>query len=94
MTNTVKWLENNLYVTFILKIVVCPRIFLKHNNEDYRTLKLYDQEKNLTSSAIAHMNMFLHGIEDFDILRGDTLRNPAFFEADGLKTFDCVIFRA
>jgi type I restriction enzyme M protein len=37
------------------------------------------------------MNMFLHGIEDFQIFRGDTLRNPAFFEADGLKTFDCVI---
>ncbi|SEH04492.1 type I restriction-modification system subunit M [Candidatus Venteria ishoeyi] len=64
---------------------------LKRNNEDYRTLKLYGQEKNLTSSAIARMNMFLHGIEDFEILRGDTLRHPAFFEADGLKTFDCVI---
>jgi len=64
---------------------------LKHNHEDYRTLKLYGQEKNLTSSSIARMNMFLHGIEDFQIYRGDTLRNPAFFEADGLKTFDCVI---
>lgn len=64
---------------------------LKHNHEDYRTLKLYGQEKNLTSSSIARMNMFLHGIEDFQIFRGDTLRNPAFFEADGLKTFDCVI---
>jgi type I restriction enzyme M protein len=64
---------------------------LKDNKEDYRTLKLYGQEKNLTSSSIARMNMFLHGIEDFDILRGDTLRDPAFFEADGLKTFDCVI---
>jgi type I restriction enzyme M protein len=64
---------------------------LKHNNEDYRTLKLFGQEKNLTSSSIARMNMFLHGIEDFSIMRGDTLRNPAFFEADGLKTFDCVI---
>jgi type I restriction enzyme M protein len=64
---------------------------LKENNEDYRTLKLFGQEKNLTSSSIARMNMFLHGIEDFSILRGDTLRNPAFFEADGLKTFDCVI---
>ena len=64
---------------------------LKHNNEDYRTLKLYGQERNLTSSSIARMNMFLHGIEDFQIVRGDTLRNPAFFEADGLKTFDCVI---
>lgn len=64
---------------------------LKENNEDYRTLKLFGQEKNLTSSSIARMNMFLHGIEDFKIIRDDTLRNPAFFEADGLKTFDCVI---
>lgn len=64
---------------------------LKDNSEDYRTLKLFGQEKNLTSSSIARMNMFLHGIEDFQIYRGDTLRNPAFFEADGLKTFDCVI---
>ena len=64
---------------------------LKDNQEDYRTLKLFGQEKNLTSSSIARMNMFLHGIEDFQIARGDTLRNPAFFEADGLKTFDCVI---
>jgi type I restriction enzyme M protein len=64
---------------------------LRELDEDYRTLKLYGQEKNLTSSSIARMNMFLHGIEDFQIYRGDTLRNPAFFEADGLKTFDCVI---
>jgi type I restriction enzyme M protein len=64
---------------------------LKGNKEDYRTLKLYGQEKNLTSSSIARMNMFLHGIEDFMIYRGDTLRNPSFFEADGLQTFDCVI---
>jgi type I restriction enzyme M protein len=64
---------------------------LKYKDEDYRTLKLYGQEKNLTSSTIARMNMFLHGIEDFEILRGDTLQNPAFFEADGLKTFDNVI---
>lgn len=64
---------------------------LKEVGQDYRTLKLFGQEKNLTSSSIARMNMFLHGIEDFNIQRGDTLRNPAFFEADGLKTFDCVI---
>lgn len=64
---------------------------LKANKEDYRTLKLFGQEKNLTSGSIARMNMFLHNIEDFSIVRGDTLRNPAFFEADGLQKFDCVI---
>ena len=53
--------------------------------------KLYGQEKNLTSSSIARMNLFLHGIEDFQVVRGDTLRNPAFFEGDRLATFDCVI---
>ncbi|MCA4783136.1 SAM-dependent DNA methyltransferase [Empedobacter stercoris] len=64
---------------------------LKETNQDYRTLKLYGQEKNLTSSSIARMNMFLHGMEDFQIAREDTLRSPAFFDADGLKKFDCVI---
>jgi len=64
---------------------------LKENKKDYRTLGLFGQEKNLTSASIAQMNMFLHGIEDFQIVRGDTLRNPAFFEGDNLKTFDCVI---
>ena len=53
--------------------------------------KLYGQEKNLTTSAIARMNLFLHGIEDFHIVRGDTLRNPAFFDIDQLARFDCVI---
>ena len=53
--------------------------------------KLYGQEKNLTTSSIARMNLFLHGIEDFQVVRGDTLRNPAFFDGDRLAAFDCVI---
>lgn len=52
---------------------------------------LFGQEKNLTTAAIARMNLFLHGAEDFQIIRGDTLRNPAFFAGDQLATFDCVI---
>jgi type I restriction enzyme M protein len=60
---------------------------------DVRTLwgKLYGQEKNLTTSAIARINLFLHGATDFKIVRGDTLRNPAFYSGDSLATFDCVI---
>ena len=60
---------------------------------DVRTLwgKLFGQEKNLTTSAIARMNLFLHGAADFQIVRGDTLRSPAFFSGDNLGTFDCVI---
>ena len=66
---------------------------VKEHHGDDRTLwgKLFGQEKNLTTSAIARMNLFLHGAADFQILRGDTLRQPAFFFGDNLATFDCVI---
>ena len=53
--------------------------------------KLFGQERNLTTSSIARINLYLHGIEDFQIVRGDTLRQPAFFDGDRLATFDCVI---
>lgn len=66
---------------------------VKENQGDDRTLwgKLFGQEKNLTTSAIARMNLFLHGASDFQVVRGDTLRNPAFFTGDSLANFDCVI---
>ena len=64
---------------------------VKQKGGDYRTLKLYGQEKNLTTSTIARMNMFLHGIEDFYIERGDTLREPKFFKYDKMQQFDIVI---
>jgi type I restriction enzyme M protein len=66
---------------------------VRENQGDDRTLwgKLFAQEKNLTTSAIARMNLFLHGASDFQVVRGDTLRNPAFFSGDSLATFDCVI---
>jgi type I restriction enzyme M protein len=55
--------------------------------------KIYGQERNLTTSAIARMNLVLHGIEDFQIAREDTLRQPAFVDSStgGLATFDCVV---
>lgn len=37
------------------------------------------------------MNLFLHGIEDFQIVNGDTLAAPAFIERGKLKTFDLVL---
>lgn len=66
---------------------------VRETRGDVRSLwgKLFGQEKNLTTAAIARMNLFLHGAADFQIIRGDTLRNPAFFLGDNLATFDCVI---
>jgi type I restriction enzyme M protein len=60
-----------------------PRTFFGH---------LYGQENNLTTASVARMNLLLHGLEDFVIERGDTLRNPIFTNpAGGLATFDCVV---
>ncbi len=57
-----------------------------------RSLKLYGQEQNLTTAAIARMNLFLHDVEDFKIVRGDTLREPKHrTPSGGLRTFDVVI---
>lgn len=68
---------------------------VERNGGDSRTFfgRIYGQEKNLTTSSIARMNLVLHGIEDFQIARQDTLRQPAFSDAstNGLLTFDCVI---
>lgn len=66
-------------------------LHLKEEGKEYRTLKLYGQEINLITSAIARMNMFLHGIEEFSIVRGDTLARPAFLEYDELKKFNVIL---
>jgi type I restriction enzyme M protein len=58
---------------------------------DTRTLRLYGQELIHITAAIARMNLVLHGVEDFDIVAGNTLSNPAFTERDHLRTFDVVL---
>ncbi len=65
---------------------------IHHINNDRLTYgRIYGQEKNLATSAIARMNLFLHGGKDFKILQGDTLRNPKFLRAGKVQKFDCVI---
>ena len=53
--------------------------------------KIYGQEKNLSTSAIARMNLFLHGAKEFRIVREDTLRKPVFIHNGQLQQFDCVL---
>jgi type I restriction enzyme M protein len=64
---------------------------VKRQKGEWRTLGLFGQEINLTTSAIARMNLLLHGVEDFEVLRGDTLAEPKFLEGDRLRTFDVVL---
>ena len=65
---------------------------LKAQGKEHRTLRLYGQERNFTTSAIAKMNLFLHGVEDGHVAHGDTLANPHFLNKSGqLEQFDVVL---
>lgn len=64
---------------------------LRRHGQDTRTLKMYGQEINLMTSAIARMNLFIHGFEDFAIVRGDTLANPHFRQGNRLQQFDVIV---
>lgn len=61
---------------------------LRDQGREYRNLRLYGQEINLMTSAMARMNLFMHGFEDFEVVRGDTLAAPAFIRDDELRQFD------
>ncbi|MCQ2084153.1 MAG: type I restriction-modification system subunit M [Bacteroidaceae bacterium] len=52
---------------------------------------IFGQEKNVVNSAIAKMNLFLHGASDFNIMQGDTLRDPKILQGGEVAKFDCVI---
>lgn len=58
---------------------------------DERDFALFGQEMNGTTHALCRMNMFLHGMDNFRIEWGDTLRNPRLIEGDHLIKFDIVV---
>lgn len=65
---------------------------LRSQGKEWRNVRLYGQELNYGTSAIARMNLFLHGVSDGHIAHGDTLTRPAFHDArGGLQTFDVVL---
>lgn len=65
--------------------------YLQQQNKEWRNVAIYGQEINALTSAIGKMNLFLHGVKDFDIVNGDTLKFPAFVENGKLKQFDMVL---
>ncbi len=63
-----------------------------HMKNDVRCCgAIFGQEKNVTNAAVAKMNLFLHGANDFNILCGDTLRDPKILANEHIAHFDCVI---
>lgn len=72
-------------------MLVQTRNYLIKHDEDPRDLSLYGQEMNLNTWAICKMNLFLHGVFNADIRKGDTLRDPAHIANGKLMAFDRVI---
>lgn len=64
-----------------------------HHMKDMKSTygNIFGQEKNLATSAIARMNLYLHGAQDFFISQGDTLLSPSYMFRGELRKFDCVI---
>ena len=65
--------------------------YLKEQGKEWRNVAVYGQEINALTSAIGKMNLFLHGVKDFNIVNGDTLKAPAFVENGRLKQFDLIL---
>lgn len=66
-------------------------LHLKEQGKEYRTLKLFGQELNLITSSIARINMFMHNVDEFQIVQGDTLDSPQFLDNDKLRQFDVIM---
>lgn len=65
--------------------------YLREKGEPWQGVKVFGQEINALTSAIARMNLYLNGVEDFSIVREDTLKHPAFIDGSHLRKFDVVL---
>lgn len=65
--------------------------YLKEQKKEWRNVAVFGQEINALTSAIGKMNLFLHGVKDFEIVNGDTLKAPAFIDKGQLRQFDLIL---
>jgi type I restriction enzyme M protein len=72
-------------------MLIQTRNYLAKHGLNPNNLSLYGQEMNLNTWAICKMNMFLHGVFNADIRKGDTLGDPQHIQNGELMNFDRVI---
>lgn len=65
--------------------------FLRQKGLPWQGVKVFGQEINALTASIARMNLYLNGVEDFSIVREDTLAHPAFVDGSNLRKFDIVL---
>ena len=72
-------------------MLIQARNYLIKNGDNAQNLSIYGQEMNLNTWAICKMSMFLHGVINADIRKGDTLGDPQHTRGGELMSFDRVI---
>lgn len=65
--------------------------YLRDKNQPWQGVKVFGQEINALTASIARMNLYLNGVEDFSVVREDTLAHPAFVDGSRLRKFDIVL---
>lgn len=65
--------------------------YLKEQKKEWRNVSIFGQEIVTLTSAIGRMNLLLHGVQDFNIVNGDTLSAPAFIKNGKLQQFDLIL---
>lgn len=66
-------------------------LLIKVADETPRGVSIYGQEKDISTYALAQMNMILHGRPDAELFKGDTLTEPQLTEGDRLRAFDFAV---
>jgi type I restriction enzyme M protein len=66
-------------------------LLLKVAAEAPRGITIYGQEKDNATWSLSKMNMILHGNEDADIRKGDTITSPQLVRGPDLRTFDFAV---
>jgi len=70
--------------------VECARLLFK-KEQDFSQIHFFGQEKDAQTSKICQINLLLHGLDNFKVQTGDTLRDPKFIKSDNLDQFDAVV---
>lgn len=65
--------------------------YLRDKGQPWQGVKVFGQEINALTASIARMNLYLNGVEEFSIVREDTLSHPAFVDGSRLRKFDIVL---
>ena len=74
-------------------LLIKARLLFEQQHPEWKTKapKLFGQELNPVTFAMAKMNMFLHDYTDSKFAIGDTFRRPGFTEGNKLQRFDYVV---